>query len=50
MVVCEEYERVLLDAWKEEEEEAERKKAEVSSCFDCKTDKLMASDGYVFMK
>ena len=29
VVVCEEYEQVLLDAWHEEEEQAERKRAEV---------------------
>lgn len=29
VVVCEEYEQVLLDAWHEEEEQAERRRAEV---------------------
>ena len=30
MVVCQEFEQVLLDAWREEEEQAEKRKAEVT--------------------
>lgn len=32
VVVCEEFEQVLLEAWQEEEEQAEKRKAEVRSC------------------
>ena len=31
VVVCEEFEQVLLDAWQDEEEQAEKRKAEVCS-------------------
>ena len=31
VVVCEEFEQVLLNAWQEEEEQAEKRKAEVCS-------------------
>lgn len=30
VVVCQEFEQVLLDAWREEEEQAEKRKAEVT--------------------
>lgn len=33
VVVCEEFEQVLLDAWQEEEEQAEKRKAEVQCIF-----------------
>lgn len=33
VVVCQEFEQVLLDAWREEEELAERRKAEVLTKF-----------------
>ena len=32
MVVCQEFEQVLLDAWRDEEEQAKKRKAEVTYC------------------
>ena len=33
VVVCEEFEEVLLNAWQEEEEQAEKRRAEVCSIY-----------------